>query len=125
MHGRGRLKSQVQQNLVGTCGRILWLDGQCAGSLGQLLSSGVDDDGHVEILRCRLAQGLLLIDMQPRRVEQIYPAHDVCDALSRIVQHHGEMIGRQPIATEYYIISRTRVDIIPACSLQPVVKTAC
>jgi hypothetical protein len=65
------------------------------------------------------------MNMQPRRVEQIHPAYDVCDALFRIVQNYREMIGRQPVVPEYYIISHARVDIIRVRSLQLIVKTAC
>ncbi len=57
------------------------------------------------------------MNMQPGRVEQIDSSYDVSDALLRVVQNHGEMIGGQAVAAEYYIISQARVDIIAPSSL--------
>ena len=110
---------------MGSGGRTPRFDGLCAGSLGELYPSSIDDDGQVKILRRNQAQGLLHMDMQPGRVEQIDSSHDMCDALLRIVQNDGQMIGRQAVSPEYYLISDACVNIIPARSLQSIVKAAC
>src|SRR5690606_32399578 len=73
--------------------------GRCARLLGELLACGVHGHRHVEPARLRKAEQPLQVTMCGRRAQQVGAAHDVRDALSRVVDDYGEVVGGQAVAS--------------------------
>ena len=73
--------------------RIVALERGRARLLAELLAVRIDDDGHVQVLRCRHAEAVLQVDLASGRVEQVSAAHDVRDVRIGIVDDDRELVG--------------------------------
>ena len=68
-----------------------------AGLLGQLLAVVGEDQRRVQVARRRQAQRALQVDLARGVVGQVLAAHDVGDALRRVVDDHRELVGPQAV----------------------------
>ena len=67
------------------------------GLLGQLLPGGVGDERHMGVDRRRQAEQGLQINLARGVPQQVGAAHDVGDALERVVHHHRQLVGEQAV----------------------------
>ena len=77
------------------CGGVQAL---CAILFGQFFAVSGHHQRRVHINRPGQTQGLLQQYLTRRVVGQIFAAHDMRDALGRVIQHHGQLVSPQAIA---------------------------
>ena len=71
--------------------------GQRAVPLAELLPVGSDDERQVRVRRRRQPERALERDLPRRRVEEVRAAHDLRDALRRVVDDDRELVGVRPV----------------------------
>ena len=82
-----------QQHLQGA----VQIQGLRSGLFAEFFARFVFDHRHMQVDRGRDAQQALQVNLPPGRFEQIGAAHDMCNLLRRVVDHHGKLIRPLPI----------------------------
>lgn len=66
----------------------------------------------MQILQRGQTQGALQQNLPRGVVGQILPAYDVCDALSRIIYHHCQLVGPQTVCPFENKVANLRADVL-------------
>ena len=69
--------------------------------LGQALAVKSEHQRHVGVGRRRQSEQLLQRDLPGRRREQVIAAHDVADAIRRVVDDHRQLVGVQAVGAAH------------------------
>ena len=112
-----RPSSQQRQNVEGEGGGSIEIYRLCAGSFREFLACGIDHDRQMTVAGGRQTERPLKMNMRRGGVEQVDSTDDVSHALLGVVDDHGQMIGRQAVAPEYYIIPRCLFERLVAFAL--------
>ena len=73
--------------------------------LGQPRSVLVEHQRDVRVRRLRIAQQPRQVGLPRRRRQQVVTAHHLVDALRGVVDHHGEVVGRDAVAaTDHEVV---------------------
>ncbi len=102
--------------------RSMRVERRRAGLLGQLLAAGIDHHRMVQVRRRAKSERALQGDLARRRGQQVGAAHDVADALRRVVDHHRELIGEHAVGALDDEIADVALEALLLSALQAVVK---
>ena len=112
-------ESQRRREPLRPTGRI---DRRGASLFGELFACRIDGNRQMRVSRRRKPETLLQPALAHRRVEQVDPAHDMRDALQRIIDDHCKLVGVLAIGAQQDKIAHIPRQILPDLALDPVVK---
>ncbi len=99
------------------------VDGMGAGLLGEFAALGIQRNRDVGIAWRGAAEQVLEMDLPRGRVEQIRAAHDVCDALFAVVDHHGKLVGIEPVGPPQHEVADVALQHLRDAALDPILET--
>jgi hypothetical protein len=91
---------------------------RCQGLLAQFFSRRVHRDRQVQVLWNRQAEQTLQIYLARSGIKQIRAAHNMRDALKRIVHHYGKLICKQVICALDHEIADLAFETLVDAALQ-------
>lgn len=124
-NGCRRLLPEKLQGVEHCGGGIGFADRRSARLLGELFSRGVGDYGKVGMHRLRQGELLLEEYLPGGRVKQICTTDNVGNALPRVIDYNGELIGEITVGTQDDKVSDIAGEILLLMPLDCVVKRNC
>jgi hypothetical protein len=103
--------------------RASQVERQRQGLLGKFLAGSIHRDGQMQIGRGRCPQAVLQVDLARGRQQQIGAAHHMGDGGVRIVDHYGQLVGKQAVGTAQHKIARLGCEIALDAALDRIVET--
>ena len=87
---------------------------------GEFLTRPVNHDGKVRVGRRRHTETLLQPDLPRRRIEQIDTAHDRIDALRRVIDDDGQLVGVLTVGAQEDKVTDLTFEILAMFALNKV-----